>query len=349
MTFYNNRAAIAHIDEEEVYLFRNIDSQIVMDHYTYNGEGTQDIILEDAMGEFDIQFGRDDEIYLIYQNIERNLCILTIDKEIKDQTYLSEGGMSKVFELNVFRTAGNINIIYLTLQSERDGIFHIHHHMLKDNRWISYLVEEIRIDKVLNPIRILEDEENILLFYYYDNQICLKKFDMENMKWKESIILGDNKEKLYIDVIKDDIYIHIAYSEYNNENLRIKYMRYIYNDDFFIKEKEEILSNEGNPSNPTIIMEDSTIWVVWNESSNLFSSYSLDNGDSWSSIYLWNESKSNNMVRYKYITNIVDRHVKFDYTFGSIYPDVKFLGFGPLNNVEEIIPKKKLRESLFQI
>ncbi len=348
MTFYNNRGAIAHIDEGEVYLFRHVDNQILMDHYIYDKEGRQDKIVEDTLGEFDIQISEEDKIYLIYQDTQRDLWILLIDKEIKERTRLSEGGMPKVFELNMFQTSDTMNIVYLTLESSGEGIFNIHHHMLKGDKWVSHLVEEIRVDKVLNPIRILTDGVDILLFYYQGNQINLKKFSMENMEWGSYIPLGDTNRKLYMDVFKDDVYIHIVYSEYSEENLRIKYMRYLYDGDFLIKEREEILSNEGNPSNPTIIKEDNTIWIVWNESSNLYSRYSLDNGDSWSNIYFWKESRTNNIMRYKYIGTLKGNTI-LEHTFGTIYPEIKFLGFGPLNNIEEITPKKKLMESIFKM
>ncbi len=67
MTFYNNRAVIAHINEEELYLFRNINNQIVMDYYNYNEGNIQETIIKDALSEFDIMINKDNEIYLIYQ------------------------------------------------------------------------------------------------------------------------------------------------------------------------------------------------------------------------------------------------------------------------------------------
>ncbi len=131
--------------------------------------------------------------------------------------------------------------------------------------------------------------------------------------------------------------------------MRIKYVRHLYDNDSIIKEKEEVLSYEGNPSNSTLIIEDNIIWAIWNESSNLFSRYSLDRGDTWSSTYIWKESRFADITRYKYITNTIKENIILDYAFGTIYPDIKFLGFGPLNKVEEIIPKKKLMEKILPL
>ncbi len=349
MTFYNNRAAIAHINEEELYLFRNINNQIVMDYYNYNEGNIQETIIKDALSEFDIMINKDNEIYLIYQNIQNDLCLLTINKKVINNITLNQEKLPKIFELNILESLNHTSIIYLVLQSEKEGIFEIHHHILNFEDWVNYHVEDIKIDKLLNPIKILKNKKNIILCYYYENQICIKEFNLLSMEWKESIVLTDNKEKLYLDLLKDGNYTHLIYSEYNNENLRIKYVRHLYDNDSIIKEKEEVLSYEGNPSNSTLIIEDNIIWAIWNESSNLFSRYSLDRGDTWSSTYIWKESRFADITRYKYITNTIKENIILDYAFGTIYPDIKFLGFGPLNKVEEIIPKKKLMEKILPL
>lgn len=349
MTLYNNRATIAHIDEEKLYLFNNIDNKIIMDYYSNNEESKQETIVDDALEEFDIVINEDKEIYLIYQDVDNHLRILTIDKEVINDITLTKGELPKIYELNMIQSLEYTSIIYLILKSNREGIFEIHHYILDKGKWKDYIVEEIKVDKFLNNIKIIEDEEKILLCYYYENQICLKEFDFATMKWQESIILTDNKEKLYMDIIKQDNYLHLVYSRYENENLIIEYARYLREDNSILLEKQTNISNEGNPSNPTLIMENGRLWISWNESANLFSRYSQDMGESWSPIYLWKKSRFTDMIRYKYMTNNKDKNILLDYTFGTMHPDIQFLGFGPLNEVEEIMSKKKVMQNIWQL
>lgn len=349
MTFYNNRASIAHVDENQMYLFRNIDNKIIMDYYSSDNESRQETIIEDALGEFDVLITEDNEIYLIYQDMDQNLRILTINKEILNDVTLTKEAFPKIFELNMIQILEHISIIYVVLKSSKDGIFEIHHHLLREGEWVNYIVEEIRVDRLLNPIKILEDKNNIVLSYYHENQICVKEFHFDIMEWQESIILTDNKEKLYMDIIKENNYFHLVYSQYKNENLIIKYVRYLHNENSIIMEEQVDISNDGNPSNPTLIIEDENLWVIWNESSTLLSRYSKDMGLSWSPIYLWKKTRFTDIMRYKYIAKEREKNLYLDYGFGTIHPNIQFLGFGPLDDVEEIISKKKVLRNMLRL
>lgn len=341
MTLYNNRASIVHTEEDEIYIFRNIGNKIIMNYYT-NTETKEDIIVRDVLGEFDILVNKKGQILLIYQNREQYLKELIIDVEVLDNIDLTSNSIPKVFELNIKQNSDSISIIYAVLNSSVDRIFEIHHYLLKDGEWTNFIVEEIKVSKVLNPIKILKDGDDMLLFYYQENEISMKRFDFNNNKWEQSIKLTDNNDKLYIDIIKEEDYFHLVYSKYQNENLIIKYVKCLHSKEDMIVEKEVDISNQGNPSNPTLIIEGERLWIVWNESNKLLSRYSDDKGLNWSSIYLWKESKFIDMIRYKYISNVEDGDIDLDYGFGTMYPDIKFLGFGPLVNVEEISIKKDM-------
>lgn len=336
MTLYNNRASIVHLDKDQVYVFKNIDNHIIMNYYT-DKEIKEDTIIEDGLGEFDVLIKEEDKIDLIYQCKEQKLHLLTIDEDILDSIILTPKQIPKVFELNIKEKSQTRNIIYLVLKSNRDGIFQIHHYLLKDNKWTSFIVEEIKVDEVLNPIKLLEYGDNILLFYYQNNKISMKEFNFKENKWSDSIVLTDNEKKLYIDIIEKDNYFHLVYSQYKDDNLIIKYKRFLYSNKEMNEEIEKEISKKGNPSNPTLIIENNRLWVIWNESDRILSRYSNDEGLNWSHIYLWKESRYMDILRYKYITK--DKDINIDYGFGTIYPDIKFLGFGRLNNVEIINPE----------
>ena len=104
---------------------------------------------------------------------------------------------------------------------------------------------------------------------------------------------------------------------------------------------EDFISNEGSPSHPTLIYFRNQLWLVWLELNKLFSRSSIDHGQTWGPIYMWNETRNIDFLRYKYITASNEENIQLDYSFGSIYPDIRFLGFGPTNKAVEVPLKKK--------
>src|SRR5690606_12616599 len=109
-------------------------------------------------------------------------------------------------------------------------------------------------------------------------------------------------------------------------NYIIKYKMFR-NGDIFIEESEANISRKSNSSNPTIIKNNGLLWIVWNESSRIYSRYSMDKGRTWSDIKSWDESINYSIVRYKYTSNLELKDRIIHNTFGSIHPDIKFLGF----------------------
>lgn len=202
MAFYSNRVAIAFLNKDKLYLFRNINKEILIDYYSEEVMNKKDTAIKDALGEFDILINEEDEIYLLYQDIDYYLNIITISDGKTNKVTLTESPLPRLYELNLLKTQNNISIIYLTLRSQNERIFKIHHHLLESDQWINYDVEDIKVNRVLNPIKVISEDNRIILGYYYGNQICIKEFNLETKEWSESNILTNNNEKIYIDIIK---------------------------------------------------------------------------------------------------------------------------------------------------
>lgn len=342
MAFYNNEIIISHTDRDEIYVFKKDKNMIIVDYYSKEENNVDEIVIEDLLDEFDILLREDGEMYLLYQSLEQNLKIKKIDKEDSKPDNLTGEEIGKVFELNLFENNSHTNIIYLIIK-EQVNTYSIVHHMLIDGEWNSFNVEDIVADTILNPIKIIEYEKGFSILYYNENRICIKSFNLSNKTWEDTNVLTDNNKKLYIDALLEEDYLHLSYCEFINDSLEIKYIRYNLNDDI-LKDMENDISTGINPTNPTLLAYDKKLWLVWNESLNLFSRYSEDNGETWSPIYLWKDVKKKDFVRYKYINNR-DENIKVDYSFGTIGDEITFLGFGPLTNVEEI-DKKKLQNPM---
>ncbi|MGO1468968.1 MAG: hypothetical protein ACTHW2_03005 [Tissierella sp.] len=335
MSFYEDKVLIANMNKKGIYLFKNRDNKINMEYYNQK-EGHRSIsICKDAYEEFDLAI-ENEKINLIYQDRNNYLKLLSINGFNIDEINLPKEKLSKVYEIKLNISSGIKNIFYLIPKFSEKGVFEIYHYISIDGKWKKSKVEDLMISKFLNPIKVLNDKDSILLFFYYKNQICLKVFDIDSLKWKETIKLTDNSEKLYIDVIKDERYIHLAYSKYVDQNLSIKYKKYTYKDGSLIEVKDKTVSNKGNTTHPTLILENDKIWVAWKDSLGLKSSFSKDEGETFSNIYLWKMSKASKYIRYDYRENENNASFKLNSSFGTIYPYISFIGFGELKDVEEI-------------
>lgn len=340
MGYYEDRVSIVNMNEKEIYIFKNKKSEISMDYYNLNDGHKSITICKDAYGEFDLIVD-DEKINLIYQNTKNDIKLLVIDKLLVERVDLGTGNLSKIYEIKMTLNEELKSIIYLTPKFSEKGVFEIHHQILKDEEWTKFKVDETRISKFLNPIKVLNDKTTIYLFYYYGDQICMKEFDINLLEWKETIVLTDSIEKLDIDVIKDGKYIHLVYSEYRYQNLSIKYKKYEYREDSLYEIIDKTISNEGNNIHPTIILNEEKIWVVWKDTLGLNSSFSSDGGQTFSLIYLWQKTKTYNYVRYDYKQSKNNTKLKLNHSFGTIHPDIKFLGFGKLEDVDEIKLKRR--------
>ena len=324
MVFYNNRVSIADVDGKEIYLIKEYKNKLILNYYSSVGDIVESVLVEDSVGDFDISI-YDDTIYLVYQDLKYYLNILILKGNEKSIHKISSDSLPKLFELNIIKHNDRISIFYLYPIDISQKIFQIKHNMLKDNKWHNFQVDEARVSQVLNPIKIIHDGEDIFLAYYYENQICLKSFNEMDGEWKESIILTDNKEKLYLDALYDGEYFYLVYSEAVDGNYIIRFSNFEYPK--LIEEYSSTISRKSNSSNPTIIMKDNFLWIVWNESSRIYSRYSSDKGKTWSDIKSWDEFANKNIVRYKYTSNNnIDGTIIYN-SFGIIYPDIKFIGF----------------------
>lgn len=335
MAFYEDRVTIAKINDREIYIFKNKKNEITMDYYNLDEGHTAALICKDAYGEFDVLID-DGKISLVYQNIKNDIKLFRIEKIVVEEKDLEIENLPKVYEIKISLNDGVKSIIYLSPKFSEKGVFEIYHYILKDHNWEKFKVDETRVSKFLNPIKVLSDERAIYLFYYYGDQICMKEFNLKLLDWKESIVLTDNTDKLYIDVLKDKDDIHLVYSQYVDQNLSIKYKKYGYKDDSLYEMKDISISNEGNATHPTLVLTGDRLWVVWKDSFGLKSSFSDNNGEEFSPIYLWKRTKSYNYVRYDYKDNGDNWDLKLNHSFGTIYPDINFLGFGELIDTEEI-------------
>lgn len=348
MTYYRDRLLLVSDSFNNIDLFRLVNKKITRYHFDKRTKTNNEIdIATDANIEYDVYISENDNIYIAYQDVALNLVLIVLEEGKIEKIKLTEEPMPEIYYLNILLVDDEPHIFYFALLSGKDKKYRIYHHYPSSDSWVTNIVDEIEVRELLNSMNVLKTEKELISSYYdytEKEQICIKEFNLENYKWGEKIELTENEEnKLYLDLLHRDNKIHLTYCQYEEGSLLTKYERFNYENGFVIKEVEEVISNPGNIQNPTLIYYDNKLWISWIEHEKVMSRYSDNGGDTWSPIYLWKESRGNSIVRYKYCSSRKSNNTILNYSFGKIKSDISFIGFGPLNNVEEVPVKKKIR------
>ncbi len=346
MAYFNDKLILISDSLDNIDLFRLSKARIIRRHFNrWTKTSREFTIAKDVFLEYDISIDREDTIYTIYQNTSMDLVLTLLRGKRTENIKLTKEPIPEIYYLNMELDDNKPHIFYLILLSSVEKKYRIYHHYFDGNDWIINVVDEIKVRELLNPIKVFIEDKKLILAYYdnvEDEQIYIKAFNLNEGKWGEKIRLTEGKKyRLYIDLIIKDDKLHISYCKYEGGNLVVIYERFKYVEGSIEREVEMELSNPENPQYPTLIYYDNKLWVSWIEYDNVMSRYSTDEGNTWSPIYLWKESKKGDIVRYKY-----DRAMKgsniLNYSFGKIYPEISFIGFGPIHNTREIPLKKKI-------
>ena len=353
MAYFNDKLLLISDSYKNIDLFRLVKGNIIRYHFNYERQNySEKIVAKGVFKEYDISIDEKDTIYIIHQDTTFDLMLTLIKKNGELETVkLTEEPILEIYYLNLILDLDKPHIIYFILVPDIEKKYRIYHHYFTGEEWRTNIVDEIRVRELLNPLRVFYTDNKIFIVYYdkvEEEQIYIKKFNINKGEWEEKIRLTDSKEnKLYSDIIVKGSKIHLTYCEYEEGNLVVKYGRFNYENNLAEKEIEDTLSNPENPQDPTLVYYNRKLWVVWVEHENLLSRYSDDLGNTWSPIYLWNESKGKDIVRYKY-HKLFDEGMILNYSFGKIAPEIGFIGFGPTENTIEIPLKKNMEQNFMK-
>src|SRR5690606_13893865 len=128
----------------------------------------------------------------------------------KEEICLTSTGISEVFNLSLEAMDKSLHILY-TIKG-KDDKYLIYHHFYDGRVWKDFLVDEISVKKVINPIKALIRDGKLLLAYYNDGySISIKSFDIEESKWTNPTkLIGGEAEKLFLDMLIANNCIHIS-------------------------------------------------------------------------------------------------------------------------------------------
>lgn len=349
MAFLNIDDAIITDKDGSIYSFRLIKSGIeLIVHEKFTDKIERSIIINGEILEYDVNINEEDRIDLICKKSDKSLSIYSLNEGEWIESKIYEEASHDTCGLKIISVDKKIHIFYYRLSLEDNMKLSIYHHYLDDNSWNTNIVRDIYKSEIIKPIELIKEEDSILIGYYdlgyHSEDIFISRFDTKNNVWRDPInITNDDKIKLYLDFLQIDGFIHVTYSEHEDENLIIKHKKIRLKSDEYIEISENILSNQVNCTYPTLISTGDVLWNVWTEYEHVVSSYSKDSGETWSNPYVWNESKKEDFARYSFSNNddSIKKNYKMNYSFSKTYPNLSLLGFGDLSEAVESFKKKE--------
>ncbi|MCK9443859.1 MAG: hypothetical protein M0Q14_04970 [Tissierellaceae bacterium] len=325
MAFFTDKLIIAQLNQGSIKLFRKTKQKIMVEEIKDSVKHPKrKIIKEDILGEYDAAIKDKSTIFLIYQNNKGHLFLITLDDEIREETQLTEKPISEIFNLNIGVVEEGLHIVYNIRAIDDPGKYTINHHYNYKGKWYDYIISEIN-EELINNMKFLAHGGKINIIYYRNKrEIVNREFYLDTLQWsKENVLVSGGNDKLFLDAIVIEGDIHMTYCEYIDERLVVKY-------------NDKTVSRKGSPSHPTILYYKGKLWVSWVELDKITSTYSSDTGENWAGLFLWNKTKTMDFVRYKYLNSETKEDIVLDNSFGGIYPEIQFLGFGSTNAATEV-------------
>lgn len=348
MAFLNVDSTLVINNKNDIYNFRlTIDGIELIIHEKSSGNTKQSII-EGEILEFDVSISDKDEINLICRRKDNSLWIYSLLNDKWIETEIPKEEDLNICGVKILLVKEVKHIFYYMESLDNKNILKIYHQYIEEGKVSTFVVKETYKSEIIKPIEVIKNEDKITIGYYNlgekSEDIFLSQFNIRNKEWERPInVTSNGSGKLYLDILELNGYFHLTYSEYEDENFIINYKKITINSNELEEISKGVLSNQANCTYPTLIYQKNTLWNVWTEYESVVSSYSQDEGNSWSNPYVWNESKREDFSRCRFITNRkeLNKNYKMNYSFNKTYPKLSFLGFGDLKETVELVKKKE--------
>ncbi|MCT4508381.1 MAG: hypothetical protein N4A48_06400 [Tepidibacter sp.] len=328
-------------------LIRNADGDI-LNFYVKNkklflrkfksesGWDTSNEIIDNVIyDKLSIEIDKEDKIYGVAITESGNVLYIHTDKDNNIK-------LSELFDYDyqkylliypyINKSGSNLHIIYYLQDIRNNKTWAIYSHYFDGKEWIQNNVDFVLSYPMLNTFEVVSNENDLNIFYINTingvEQIFLSEFNNVNKSWDKPIqITNTNNKKLYLNVLNEKNDYHITWSEFVNNNLLIKYTKGYFDEDIFSISNIINISELSNCSFPTFIKTGDVLWNVWTQMNNIYSSYSFDNGKTWSDPRMDSESIKNKFIIYKFRTNNIEdlNQFKLNTTFGT--NKMSFIGF----------------------
>ncbi|SHJ50652.1 hypothetical protein [Paramaledivibacter caminithermalis] len=339
MAFINNIQRVIRKSNGNIVNFYVQDNSLYTREFVYNQGWNNPISMMENIkhNQVDIKIDNKDMLYGIANKTTGEMLYIFSNKNILNYNTLFRYDNNKyIIKYPYIEKRNNsIAIAYYFQELKNKKEWTIAFHFFDGIKWTHNHIYSIKAFPIINPFLLSIDNKCTNLFYFDSingkEEIFIKRLSTTSKLWQSPIQLTfSNSQKLYLNILKEDSDIyHIAWSEFIDKNLVIRYVKGYFKDDKFIFSKVISLSEPSNCSFPTFVKTNKALWCIWVQMNKLFSSYSLDDGYTWSNPKVDKKSENCNFIRYHFSSNHHQdlENFKLSTIFGTRYPIMSFLGF----------------------
>lgn len=339
MTFINTIQTILRKSNGNILNFYVRDKVLFYREFIFKQgwQSPKEFIEDVEHNQLDIKIDSNDKVYGIVHVKSGEVIYLYTKNNIiyKEKLFEYDTGKYTIKYPYIQKNDSDIHVLYYLQDVTDNKTWGIINHYYNGVSWTQNDIAIIKSYPILNPFVVSSKDKNISLFYLDKmndgEEIFTMSFDTSFGTWsKPQQITATNNKKLYLNALNKDLTSHyITWSEFIDNNLVVRHMKYSYKDDILDTSEIKLLSQPSNCSFPTMLLTGDTLWNVWVKMNKLVSCYSFNHGETWSSPKVNITSTKVDFIRYKFSSNSKDdlTNFKVNSVFGSYYPKISFIGF----------------------
>ncbi|AGK97897.1 hypothetical protein [Clostridium pasteurianum] len=286
--------------------FYNKDGDIVYKFFKNNIWSDYHILVKKALNKFSVMLLNDDSIIVLYENLSGILILSKYNGKTWDKKQIVKNTKNKFFNM-YFKAVANdnkINIIY-SIFNKKDKIATLFHQIIDEKNILSTpnFIDKIKCHYPITFILYSTKNQDIYIMYerLVDNyDLGYKIFNKYTNKWSDFNFIASNTSPLkdYSMLTSDDI-LHALYIKKEDNINSLIYVQ-VNNSNL----KTNKLFEGKNIKICSFFIVCNQIWYYWLNDNKIYSNFSIDNGNTFSSppFELILDS-SNNIFKAGYMSN----------------------------------------------
>lgn len=336
MSFINDYSYTIRRSNKDIFYFYCENGLFYKYYDSHNNLIKKINILEDYIKDFTMfsfSIDEDDNIYGV-------LCFdnLKIIKCCKDSFSFSIEDTLK-FDFQKFRMCypyfkkidNTIHMFYYVYEIQESNTTALFHMYKENDTWYEQKIDFIN-HLILNEYKVVFIRDIPIIFYFniIDNseEIFCCIFNNLSHTWSNPIQITDTKRnKLYMDVIVKDNFIHITYCYEVNNTYCIKYIKSVVENNIFKISLSTDITKYSIFMYPSFTVDEDKLFLMWVHLDKLYTCYSTNDGFSWSEPFLDENSIYLEFLRSKFLSNYKEDLSCSDSSLFITNGEISFLGF----------------------
>lgn len=337
MGFINNCSTIIRRSDKDMF-YIYYDNGIVFDYYNSNSEFVfSNKICDNSSIDFSNYFftiDKNDNVYGIYNKDSLKMIeIPRYSHTYKEKTILNyDSHKFNILFPYIHTIDDSIHVIYYVYNNTSHNSSALFHHYRHNGVWTESKIDFIN-QIVMDNFVVIWTQNSPIVFYYnlvngYE-ELFVSRFNSSTVTWSNPVQITNSKQnKLYLSILKDNMnFYHISYCENDGNGYAIKYINGYLNETSMDINVSTYVTGSSTCMYPTLIKENSLIYLMWVNYGRLHTSVSSTLGKEWSEHNIDDASIEEDFVRANFFSNYIK---DANYNVGSVFTtcdDIGILGF----------------------